>query len=250
MEITTLMDLNKRMRYLEEEATFPELLEFLGMRYSEVSRTEGNEYHDVYEFVEDGTKAIEVFLEESKVRFHSELTVYKDSKDDKFWDILFEARIGLVARLLDLFEEKYSDLGTLTFEYFTYGQLESFDVDYGVGWQIVWKGIGTMKKIQRQHVSRKGYGGVEMQTLYLVDLERRIRSFNNKVREAGTDLRIRLTGESEEYAYYADLILPNKNKIPFLIYADYSWGMYGNTDFPKEDMDWYYKAWNLWRPLN
>ena len=91
------MDLNKKMHYLEEEATFPELLEFLGMRYSKVSRTEGNGYHDVYEFVEDGTMAIEVFLEESKVRFHSELDVYKDSKDDKFWDILFEARLGLVA---------------------------------------------------------------------------------------------------------------------------------------------------------
>lgn len=139
MQINTLMDLNKKMHYLEEEATLLELLEFLGMRYSKVSRTEGNEYHDVYEFVEDGTMAIGVFLEESKVRFHSELTVYKDSKDDKFWDILFEARVGLVVRLLNLFEERYSELGTLTFEYFTYGQLEAFDVDYGAcGWQLRW----------------------------------------------------------------------------------------------------------------
>ena len=244
------MDLNKKMHYLEveEEATFPELLKFLGMRYSEVSRTEGDEYHDVYEFIEDGTMAIEVFLEESKVRFHSELGTYMDSKDDKFWDILFEARVGLVARLLDLFEEKYSDFGTLTFEYFTYGQLEAFDVDYGIGWQIVWKGIGTMKKIQRQHVTMNGYGNNGTITMYLVDLERRIRSFNNKAREAGIDLRVRLTGESEEYSYYADLILPNKNKIPFEIRPNYDWGMYGNTDFLKEDMDWYYKAWSLWRP--
>lgn len=102
--------------------------------------------------------------------------------------------------------------------------------------------------MQRQHITTNGYGNNGTITLYLVDLERKIRSFNNKVRESGTDLRIRLTGESEEYAYYADLILPNKNKIPFLIYADYNWGMYGNTDFPKEDMDWYYKAWSLWRP--
>lgn len=189
--------------------------------------------------------SIEVFLEESKVRFHSELGTYMDSKDDKFWDILFEARLGVLYRLLGVLEEKYSDLGTLTFEYFTWGQLEDFDVDYGVGWQIVWK--DKRKKMQRQHVSRKGYGSAEMQTLYLVDLERKVRSFNNKAREAGIDLRVRLTNESEEYAYYADLILPNKNKIPFLIYADYNWGMYGNTDFPKEDMDWYYKAWNLWK---
>lgn len=233
------------MHYLEDDATLPELLEFLGMRYSEVSRKEDNEYHDVYEFVEDGTMAIEVFLDESKVRFHSELGTYMDSKDDKFWDILFEARLGLVYRLLGLFEEKYSDLGTLTFEYFTCGQLEAFDVDYGFGWQIKWKDMG--KKMQRQHVSRKGYGSVEMQTLYLVDLERRIRSFNNKVRETSLDLRVRLTGDSEEYAYYADLILPNKNKIPFLIYPDYAWGMYGKTDFPQEDMDWYYKAWGIWK---
>lgn len=245
MQITTLMDLNKKMHYLEEEATFLELLEFLGMRYSNISRTEGNEYHDVYEFVEDGTMAIEVFIEESKVRFHSELGTYMDSKDDKFWDILFEARVGLVARLLYLFEEKYSDLGTLTFEYFTYGQLEAFDVDYGVGWQIVWK--DKRKKMQRQHISRNGYGNNETITMYLVDLEHRIRSFNNRVREAGIDLRIRLTGESEEYSYYADLILPNKNKIPFEIRPNYDWGMYGKTDFPKEDMDWYYKAWNIWK---
>lgn len=245
MQISTLMDLNKKMHYLEEEATFLELLEFLGMRYSEVSRTEGNKYHDVYEFVDDGTMAIEVFLEESKVRFHSELGTYMDSKDDKFWDILFEARIGLIARLLDLFEEKYSDLGTLTFEYFTYGQLEAFDVDYGCGWQIVWKGV--RKKMQRQHVTMKGYGNNGTITLYLVDLERKIRSFINKARESGIDLRVRLTGESEEYAYYADLILPNKNKIPFTIRPNYDWGMYGKTDFPQEDMDWYYKAWNLWK---
>ena len=126
------------------------------MRYFEGSRKEGNEYHDVYEFIEDGTMAIEVFLEESKVRFHSKLGTYMDSKDYKFWDILFEAHLGVLYRLLVVLEEKYSDLGTLTFDYFTYSQLESFDVDYGVGWQIVWKGIGTMKKIQRQHVSRKG----------------------------------------------------------------------------------------------
>lgn len=101
--------------------------------------------------------------------------------------------------------------------------------------------------MQRQHITMNGYGNKGTITLYLVELERKIRSFNNKAREAGIDLRIRLTNESEEYAYYTDLILPNKNKIPFLICADYNWGMYGNTDFPKEDMDLYYKAWNLWK---
>lgn len=86
-------------------------------------------------------------------------------------------------------------------------------------------------------------------TLCLVNLERRVRSFNNRVREAGIDLRVRLTGDSEEYAYYADLILPNKSKIPFLTYPACDWSLCGKTsDFPQEDMDWYYKAWKLWKP--
>ena len=223
------------MCYLKEDATLQEILDFLGMQYSKVSITEGNEYRDVYEFIKDGTMAVEVFLEESKVRFHSELGTYMESKDDKFWDILFEAHLGVLARLLDGLEEKYSGLGTLTFEFFTYGQLEAFDVDYGpCGWQLRWKDIGKGKKMQRQHITMNGYGNNGTITLYLADLERRVRSFNNKAREVGLDLRIRLTNESEEYAYYADLILPNKNKIPFKIRPNYDWGMYGKMDFPKK----------------
>lgn len=102
--------------------------------------------------------------------------------------------------------------------------------------------------MQRQHITMNGYNNNGTITLYLVELERKIRSFNNKAREVGLDLRIRLTGDSEDYAYYAYLILPNKNKIPFKIRPNYDWGMYEKTDFPKEDMDWYYKAWKLWRP--
>lgn len=71
--------------------------------------------------------------------------------------------------------------------------------------------------MQRQHVTMNGYNNNGTITLYLVDLERKIRSFNNKAREVGLDLRIRLTGDYEDYAYYAYLILPNKNKIPFEI---------------------------------
>lgn len=102
--------------------------------------------------------------------------------------------------------------------------------------------------MQRQHVTMNGYNNNGTITLYLVDLERKIRSFNNKAREVGLDLRIRLTGDYEDYAYYAYLILPNKNKIPFEIRPNYDWGMYEKTDFPKEDIDWYYKAWKLWKP--
>lgn len=139
MEIVTLMDLHQRMCYLEEDATLPELLEFLGMHYFDGSRQAGNENKDVYEFVDDNTLAIEVFLEESKVRFHSKLNAYTGTKEDSFWDILFEAHLGVLYRLLGVLEEKYSDLGTLTFEFFTCGQFEAFDVDYGpIGFTFRW----------------------------------------------------------------------------------------------------------------
>lgn len=140
MQITTLMDLHKRMCYLREDATLQEVLEFLGMHYFEGSRQKGNEDRDVYEFVDDLTMAIEVLLKESKVRFHSKLNAYTGSKDDSFWDILFETRLDVLSRLLDGLEEKYSDLGTLTFEFFTCGKFEAFDIEYGpCGWQICWK---------------------------------------------------------------------------------------------------------------
>ena len=139
MQITTLMDLHKRLCYLEEEATPSELLKFLGMHYFEGSRKEGNEDRDVFEFIDDNTMAIEVLLKESKVRFHSKLNAYTGSKDDSFWDILFETKLGVLARLLDVLDEKYSYLGSITFEFFTCGQFEAFDVYYGpCGWQLRW----------------------------------------------------------------------------------------------------------------
>ena len=101
--------------------------------------------------------------------------------------------------------------------------------------------------MQRQYIVMNGYGNNGIITTYLVDVKRRVRWFNNKARETGLNLRIRLTGDSEEYAYYAELILPNKSKIPFLIRPDYGWGMYGRTDFSKEAMEWYYQAWYLWK---
>ena len=137
--MNTLMDLHKRLCYLEEEATLSELLKFLGMRYFEGSRKEGNEDRDVYEFIEDNTMAIEVLLNESKVRFHSKLNAYTGSKDGSFWDILFETKLGVLARLLDVLDEKYPYLGSITFEFFTCGQFEAFNVYYGpCGWQLRW----------------------------------------------------------------------------------------------------------------
>lgn len=137
--ITTLMDLHKRLCYLEEDATLSELLEFFGMRYFEGSRKEENEDRDVYEFIDDNTMAIEVLLNESKIRFHSKLNAYTGTKTDKFWDILFETKLGVLSRLLDVLDEKYSELDNLTFEFFTCGQFEAFDVDYGpLGFTFRW----------------------------------------------------------------------------------------------------------------
>ena len=139
MQITTLMDLHNRLCYLEEEATLSELLKFLDMRYFEGSRKEGNEDRDVFEFINDNTIAIEVLLKESKVRFHSKLNAYTGSKDDSFWDILFETKLGVLSRLLDVLDEKYSYLGSITFEFFTCGQFEGFDIDYGpCGFTLRW----------------------------------------------------------------------------------------------------------------
>ena len=139
MQINTLMVLHQRMCYLREDATLPELLEFLGMRYFGGSRKEGNEGRDVYEFIDDNTIAIEVLLKESKVRFHSKLNAYTGSKGDSFWDILFEIRLDVLSRLLEVLEERYSDLGSLTFEYFTCGRYVAFNIDYGpIGFTLRW----------------------------------------------------------------------------------------------------------------
>lgn len=71
MEQITLQSYHNRLDYLLTKGTLSELLEFLGMQYFEGSRQEGNENRDVYEFVDKGTMAIEVLLNESRVRFWS-----------------------------------------------------------------------------------------------------------------------------------------------------------------------------------
>ena len=109
------------------------------MRYFEGSRQEGNEDRDIYEFVDDCTIAIEVLLKEFKVRFYSKLNAYTGSKDDKFWDILFETRLDVLSQLLKVLEEEYSSLGSITFEYFTCGKFQAFYIDYGpLGFTFRW----------------------------------------------------------------------------------------------------------------
>ena len=59
--------------------------------------------------------------------------------------------------------------------------------------------------------------------LYFNDLEKRVREFNNYARVKGLDYRVRLTGDSEEYAYYAQLVLPSRETAFFSIYPLLVW---------------------------
>ena len=125
------MDLHKRLCYLEEEATLSELLEFLGMRYFDGSRKKHNKHRDVYEFIKEGTIAIEVVLTESKVRIWSNLSAWSSLRlRDSFWDILFDKYPKLVKRLIDLLDKEYSYLGSLSYEIRLDGAFKEFKEEY------------------------------------------------------------------------------------------------------------------------
>ena len=66
--------------------------------------------------------------------------------------------------------------------------------------------------------------------LYFNDLEKRVREFNNYARSKGSDFRVRLTGESELYAYYAQFV----------------WSCNKNKDLPQADEEEFNKAALLW----
>lgn len=133
MKQFTLLGLNNHINYLIEEGSLEELLEFLGMQYYGGSRKHGNESRDVYEFIETGTLAIEVLLEESKVRFWSNLSEwYNLPKKDSFWYLLFGEYLKLAKRLMELLNEKYSSLGSLTYELQLDNMFRGFSLEYGV----------------------------------------------------------------------------------------------------------------------
>lgn len=100
--------------------------------------------------------------------------------------------------------------------------------------------------MERQYIVTKGPYGTE-QLLYFTKLKQWVNLFNRKAKESDLDFRIRLTEDSETYCYYAELVLPDRSKIPFLIDAMGNWGMYGRTDFSQAAMDLYYQAWYLWK---
>lgn len=133
MKQFTLFDLNNHINYLIEKGSLKELLEFLGMKYYDGSRKHGNESRDVYEFIETGTLDIEVLLEESKVRFWSNLSEwYSISKKDSFWYLFFGQYLNLAKRLMKLLDERYSSLGSLTYELKLDGKFRGFSFEFGV----------------------------------------------------------------------------------------------------------------------
>ena len=131
MEQITLQGYHNRLDYLLTEGTLSELLEFLGMRYFEGSRQEGNENRDVYEFGDKGTMAIEVLLKESKVRFWSNFSSWMSlPNNDNFWSLLLDGYPKLVKRLMELLDKEYSYLGSLSYEVRLDGKFNEFKKEY------------------------------------------------------------------------------------------------------------------------
>lgn len=126
-----LLEYSNRLNYLQTEGTLSELLDFLGMQYFDGSRNKHNEHRDVYEFIKEGTMAIEVIPTESKVRIWSTLSAWHSLRHkDSFWYILFGKYPELVKRLVDLLNRKYSYLGSLSYEIRLDGQFKEFKKDY------------------------------------------------------------------------------------------------------------------------
>lgn len=126
-----LLEYSNRLNYLQTEGTLSELLDFLGMQYFDGSRKEGNEHRDVYEFIKEGTMAVEVILTESKVRIWSRLSAWDNiQQKDSFWYILFDKYPELVKRLIDLLDKEYSYLGSLSYEIRLNGKFKEFKKEY------------------------------------------------------------------------------------------------------------------------
>lgn len=85
--------------------------------------------------------------------------------------------------------------------------------------------------------------------LYFNDLEKRVREFNNYARSKGSDFRVRLTGESEPYAYYAQLVLPTKETITFLIYPNLVWGTSKEPSLSNTYEERFHQAQSIWLEL-
>jgi hypothetical protein len=124
----TLNDFYNRIDYLTEKGTLEELLAFLG-----VQCVEGSE-RDVFNLVDTGLMVFEVLHDEAKVRFEvfSPKGVEGEVVED-FFITLFKDHCELLARLLKLLDEKYSHLGSLTYEEHFRDHYSPFVVKLGNG---------------------------------------------------------------------------------------------------------------------
>lgn len=112
MVMNTLNDFYNRIEYLTEKGTLEELLDFL-----ELQRVESSVGRDIFNIANTSFKAFEVLPDESKVRF--QVFSPKEDKEEKVINLfvmLFQKHLELLKRLCELLSEKYSHLGSLTFE--------------------------------------------------------------------------------------------------------------------------------------
>ena len=132
MENFTLNDFYSRIEYLTEKGTLEELLVFL-----EVQCIEGSE-RDIYNLANTDLMVFDVLRSEAKVRFQT-FSPKEDSKEmvEDFFVTLFDFHRELLARLVDLLKEKYSRLGSLTFEEQYRHDCFAFEVNrHACGWYV------------------------------------------------------------------------------------------------------------------
>ena len=128
----TLNDFYSRIDYLTEKGTLKELLAFL-----EVQGFEGSE-RDVYNLVNTDLMVFDVLHSEAKVRFQTfSPKGDKEEKVEDFFVTLFDFHRELLARLVDLLKERYSHLGSLTFEEQYRHDCFAFEVNrHSCGWFV------------------------------------------------------------------------------------------------------------------
>ena len=111
MKQFTLNDFYNRIDYLSGKGTLAEMLDFLSLEL-----VEGSE-RDIYNLANTDLMVFDVLHSEAKVRFE----VFSPKEDseyrvENFFLALFEDFRELLARLLELLSEKYSNLGSLAYE--------------------------------------------------------------------------------------------------------------------------------------
>jgi len=128
----TLNDFYNRIDYLTEKGTLAEMLDFL-----EVQCVEGSE-KDIYNLANTDLMVFDVLHSEANVRFQA-FSPKGDSKErvEDFFVTLFDQHRELLSRLVDLLKEKYSHLGSLTFEEQYRHKCYAFEVNrHACGWVL------------------------------------------------------------------------------------------------------------------